>query len=165
MISIKWEKVVIQIEEQVIRVIKNMRQICPTNKESGGMLIGSILTDSSDIVIRDYTFPQKEDYQSRYRFIRREESHNTLLQKKWKESNRTVMYLGEWHTHPEIDPHYSRQDLRNWKKLLRESKTFSDYLVFIIGGINIYGVWVGNRDNGEIVLVYKGAYNESNQIN
>jgi integrative and conjugative element protein (TIGR02256 family) len=165
MISIKWGKVVIKIEERVIRVIQNMRQDCPTSKESGGMVIGSMLTDSSDIIIRDYTLPQKEDSQSRYRFIRREERHNTLLQKKWKESNRTLIYFGEWHTHPEIDPHYSRQDLRNWKKLLRESKTFSDYLVFIIGGINIYGVWVGNRDNGEIVLVYKGAYNESNQIN
>ncbi|MFS0749839.1 Mov34/MPN/PAD-1 family protein [Oceanobacillus sp. 1P07AA] len=160
MSSIKWEKVVIQIEEQVIKVIKNMRQESPVDKESGGMLIGSVLTDSRDTVIRDYTFPQKEDFQSRYRFIRKEDSHNALLQKKWKESNRTVMYLGEWHTHPEMDPHYSQQDLRNWKRLLRESKTFSDYLVFIIGGINIYGVWVGNRENEKIELVFKGAYNK-----
>ncbi|PYF07871.1 Mov34/MPN/PAD-1 family protein [Ureibacillus chungkukjangi] len=165
MISIEWGNIVIEIEEQVIKVIQNMRQDSPTDKESGGMLIGSILTDSNDFVIRDYTFPQKEDYQSRYRFIRREKSHNALLQKKWKESNNTVMYLGEWHTHPEMDPHYSLQDIRNWRRLLRKSKTFSDYLVFIIGGISIYRVWIGSRENGDIELVYEGAYNESNKFN
>ncbi|WP_179298596.1 Mov34/MPN/PAD-1 family protein [Evansella halocellulosilytica] len=165
MISAEYENVAIEIEQQVIQVIKGMRQEGPTDKESGGMLIGSILTNSNDIIIKDYTFPQKGDYQSRYRFIRREKSHNALLQQKWEESNKTVMYMGEWHTHPEIDPHYSRQDLRNWKKLLSKSKTFSDYLVFIIGGINTYKVWVGSRENGDIVLVYKGAYNESNKFN
>ncbi|MCM3654100.1 Mov34/MPN/PAD-1 family protein [Metabacillus litoralis] len=161
MISVEYENVVIEIEEQVIKVIQNMRQDGPTNNESGGMLIGSILTDNNDIVIRDYTLPQKGDYQSRYRFIRKKKSHNTLLQKKWEESNKTVMYLGEWHTHPEMAPHYSQQDIRNWKKLLNKSNTFSDYLVFIIGGINFYKVWIGCRKKGDIVLVYKGAYNEN----
>lgn len=165
MFSTEYVNVVVKIEEQVIKVIHKMRQDSPNDKESGGMLIGSIFTDSNDIVIRDYTLPQKGDYQSRYRFIRREKSHNALLQKKWEVSNKTVMYFGEWHTHPEMDPHYSPQDIRNWKNLLSKSNTFSDYLVFIIGGINFYKVWVGSRENGDIVLVYKGAYNESNKFN
>lgn len=76
MISAEYENVAIEIEQQVIQVIKGMRQEGPTDKESGGMLIGSILTNSNDIIIKDYTFPQKGDYQSRYRFIRREKSHN-----------------------------------------------------------------------------------------
>lgn len=161
MISIEWENILIEIEEEVIKVIQSMRQDKPTDKESGGMLIGSILTESIDIVIRDYTLPQKGDYQSRYRFIRREKSHNALLQKKWEKNNKTVMYFGEWHTHPEMDPNYSPQDIRNWKNLISKSNTFSDYLVFIIGGINFYKIWIGSRENGDVVLVYKGAYNES----
>jgi integrative and conjugative element protein (TIGR02256 family) len=161
MIRVEYDNVVIETEERVIKVIQKMRQVDPTDNESGGMLIGSKLTNSNDIVVRDYTIPQKADYQSRYRFIRKKRSHNALLQKKWEDSNKTVMYLGEWHTHPEKDPHYSQQDIRNWKKLLSKSNTFSDYLVFIIGGINFYKIWVGCRKKENIVLVYKGAYNEN----
>lgn len=148
------------IEARVIQVIQEMRQTKPTDKESGGMLIGSKIAINKNVVIRDYTMPQKGDYQSRYRFIRRKKRHNALLQKKWEDSNRTVMYLGEWHTHPEANPHYSNQDIRNWRRLLRKSKTFSNYIVFIIGGINFYKVWIGNRDSGAIELVHKGAYDE-----
>jgi len=148
------------IEARVIQVIQGMRQTEPTDKESGGMLIGSKIAINKNVVIRDYTMPQKGDDQSRYRFIRRKKRHNALLQKKWEDSNRTVMYLGEWHTHPEANPHYSNQDIRNWRRLLRKSKTFSNYIVFIIGGINFYKVWIGNRDSGAIELVHKGAYDE-----
>ncbi|BCC50940.1 Mov34/MPN/PAD-1 family protein [Bacillus cereus] len=162
MIRVEYKNNIINIEEHVIKVIQNMRQEDSAGNESGGMLIGSVLSESNDVVIRDYTLPLKGDYQSRYRFIRKKQSHNALLQKKWEESNKTVMYLGEWHTHPEMDPHYSQQDIRNWKKLLNKSNTFSDYLVFIIGGINFYKIWIGYRKKEDIVLVYKGAYNENN---
>lgn len=162
MIRVEYKNNIINIEEHVIKVIQNMRQENPADNESGGMLIGSVLSESNDVVIRDYTLPLKGDYQSRCRFIRKKQSHNALLQEKWEESNKTVMYLGEWHTHPEMDPHYSQQDIRNWKKLLNKSNTFSDYLVFIIGGINFYKIWIGYRKKEDIVLVYKGAYNEIN---
>jgi integrative and conjugative element protein (TIGR02256 family) len=162
MLKVEYKNNIIKIEEHVIKVIQNMRQEDPADIESGGMLIGSVLAENNDVEIRDYTTPLKGDYQSRYRFIRKKQSHNALLQKKWEESNKTVMYLGEWHTHPEKDPHYSQQDIRNWKKLINKSNTFSDYLVFIIGGINFYKIWIGCRKKEDIVLVYKGAYYEDN---
>ncbi|PFF28429.1 hypothetical protein FA950_24965 [Bacillus thuringiensis] len=160
MARIEYRDISIEIEKSVIELIETMRQDCPTDNESGGMLIGSILTDSSDFVIRDYTFPLKGDHQSRYKFIRKKQSHNALLQEKWEKSNRTVMYFGEWHTHPEAEPNCSQQDIRNWETLLHKSKTSSDYLVFIIGGINFYKVWIGCRQTKNITLIYKGAYNE-----
>src|SRR5699024_4243854 len=143
MVNIEHRDINLIIETRVIQVIQEMRQTGPADKELGGMLIGSKIAANKNVVIRDYTMPQKGDYQSRYRFVRRKKSHNTLLQKKWEESNWTVMYLGEWHTHPEASPHYSNQDLRNWRRLLRKSKTSSNYIVFIIGGINFYKVWIG----------------------
>ncbi|AZK45337.1 Mov34/MPN/PAD-1 family protein [Paenibacillus lentus] len=161
MIKVKYRNNEILVEEHVIEVIQRLRQEDPTDYESGGMLIGSVLTNSNDVVIRDYTLPLMSDYKSRHRFIRKKQSHNAILQQKWEDSNKTVMYLGEWHTHPEMDPHYSPQDIKNWRKLLDKSNTFSDYLVFIIGGIEIYKVWIGCRRTKDIVLVYKGAYNEN----
>ncbi|PES95290.1 hypothetical protein CN510_16130 [Priestia megaterium] len=160
MIRFEYHNNTFYIEDIIISMVQTMRQKDSSDNESGGMLIGSVLSESNDVVIRDYTLPLKGDYQSRYRFIRKKHSHNALLQKKWEESNKTVMYMGEWHTHPEIDPHYSQQDIVNWKKLLNKSNTTSDYLVFIIGGINLYKIWVGSRNKQEIFLVYKGDYNE-----
>lgn len=160
MIRIKYENMIINVEETIIEEISARRQVRHQDKESGGMLIGSIVINSNEIELRDYTIPQIGDYQSRYRFIRKKKTHNAILQKKWMDSNGTVMYMGEWHTHPENDPHYSQQDIRNWRKLLKKSYTFSDYLIFIIGGIDSYKIWVGNRINGELVYIYKGAYDE-----
>jgi integrative and conjugative element protein (TIGR02256 family) len=160
MIKIKYENMIISVEETIIEEIRSRRQVKYQDKESGGMVMGSIVNNSNEIERRDYTIPQIGDHQSRYRFIRKKKTHNAILHKKWMDSDGTVMYMGEWHTHPEYDPHYSWQDIRNWKRLLKKSKTYSDYLFFFIGGINFYKIWVGNRINGEIVFIYKGAYDE-----
>jgi integrative and conjugative element protein (TIGR02256 family) len=161
MIKIKYENMIITVVETIIEEIRLRRQVKYRDKESGGMVIGSIVNNSNEIELRDYTIPQLGDFQSRYRFIRKKKIHNAILQKKWMESEGTVMYMGEWHTHPENDPHYSLQDIRNWRKLLKESNTFSDHLFFLIGGIDYYKIWVGNRLSGEIVFIYKGAYDEN----
>ncbi len=34
--------------------------------------------------------------------------------RRWKESDETMGYMGEWHTHPEDHPTPSGIDLRNW---------------------------------------------------
>ncbi|MBF0705795.1 Mov34/MPN/PAD-1 family protein [Alkalihalobacillus hwajinpoensis] len=164
MIVIKYEEDLILIEQHVIEVIKGMRQQKSYHKETGGMLLGSILSVNHGIVIRDYTKPLDGDYCSRYRYIRQKQSHNAILQKKWKQSNHTLMYLGEWHTHPEKEPHYSKQDMNNWKNLLKKSDTFTDYLLFIIGGIDGLKIWSGCRKTEEIVLLFEGEYNEDNSI-
>jgi len=160
MIKIKYENMIISIDETIIEEIRSRRQVKYQDEESGGMVIGSIVNNSNEIEIMDYTIPQKGDFQSRCRFIRKKKTHNAILQKKWMESHGTVMYMGEWHTHPENDPHYSLQDIRNWRKLLKKSNTYSEHLLFFIGGINYYKLWLGNRVSGEIVFIYKGAYDE-----
>lgn len=94
MINANFDDASLEIKDHVIKFIKSYRQINSKDKEAGGMLIGSILVNSNVLTIRDYTPPLKGDYQSRYRFIRRKDSHNNLLYKKWKASNRTIMYIG-----------------------------------------------------------------------
>jgi integrative and conjugative element protein (TIGR02256 family) len=162
MINIKFEQYSISIDSNIIKLVFANRQVALTATESGGMLLGSIFTTGHEMVLRDYTIPLEGDVQSRCRFIRKKESHNRLLHHKWKESNKTLMYMGEWHTHPEKNPQHSLKDLKNWRKLLHESNTFSNFLFFIIGGIDLYKVWMGNRKTGDIVLIYKGVYHEIN---
>jgi integrative and conjugative element protein (TIGR02256 family) len=157
MISIKFEDFSIIIYKNVLEAIKKYRQLNLNDMESGGMLIGSITKDEKIVVINDMTFPLKEDIQNRYKFVR-STKHNQLLKEKWLKSEKTLMYLGEWHTHPQDNPEYSSQDYKNWKRLLRDSFTYIDYLIFIIAGRKTYKIWIGSRVNNTIAHVHIGVF-------
>ncbi|WP_165976375.1 Mov34/MPN/PAD-1 family protein [Bacillus salipaludis] len=130
-----------------------------SDNESGGMLIGAISDDQKIVMINDLTLPIKEDIQSRFQYIR-SEKHNNLLKEKWLASNKTLMYFGEWHTHPQDDPIYSTQDYKNWKMLLNHSNTFTEDLLFLIAGRKHFKIWLGNRKNNKITLLFKGEFSE-----
>ena len=42
-------------------------------------------------------------------------------------------YIGEWHTHDEDLPNYSRLDLKNWKKIMKESPGNIEHFHIIVG--------------------------------
>ncbi|MDF2479027.1 MAG: hypothetical protein K0S25_821 [Bacillus sp. (in: firmicutes)] len=157
MISLEVSGNVIQVEDHILSFIKEKRQLLFSNFESGGMLLGCIEEGTDILVINDFTLPLKTDTQTRTRFIRNK-NHNKLLRNKWIKSGGTTMYLGEWHTHPEVDPNYSSQDFRNWNDLLKKSNTFSGYLLFLISGTHYFKIWVGNRKNKKLKLVYRGEF-------
>lgn len=157
MLSIKFEDFSIIINKNVLEEIKKYRQLNLNDMESGGMLIGSITKDEKMLVINEMTFPLKEDIQNRYKFVR-STKHNQLLREKWLKSEKTLMYLGEWHTHPQDNPEYSSQDYKNWKMLMRDSITFIDYLIFIIAGRKTYKIWIGSRRSNKITQIHKGVF-------
>ncbi|HAT4214908.1 Mov34/MPN/PAD-1 family protein [Clostridium perfringens] len=149
MIQIRYKDYDIIINEQVIDIIKKYIQI-GSKFESGGMLIGSFLVNGNMIEINDITEPQKEeDKTSRFTFYR-SYMHNEILSFKWKESNYTKMYLGEWHTHPQQIPKPSLVDKCSWNKLLKSSVTDSNLLIFIIVGFTCFEVWIGDRVSNKI---------------
>ncbi|CEP94833.1 MULTISPECIES: Mov34/MPN/PAD-1 family protein [Clostridia] len=148
MTEIKHKDYDIIINDQVIDIIKKYIQ-SGSKLESGGMLIGSFLVNGNMIEINDITEPQKEDKSSRFGFYR-SDKHNELLSFKWKESNYTKMYLGEWHTHPQQIPKPSLVDKSSWKKLLKSSITDSNLLIFIIVGFTCIEVWIGDRSSNKI---------------
>ncbi|MDV8111856.1 Mov34/MPN/PAD-1 family protein [Bacillus sp. BAU-SS-2023] len=148
MIEIKYKKYKISISNQIVDIIINRRQI-NNNYEAGGMLIGSIVANSNEIEINDYTEPLKEDSRNRLTF-KRSDKHNEILYEKWKESNFTKLYLGEWHTHPQNIPTPSFIDKISWNTLLFKSNTESDILIFIIGGTSSIEIWIGDRKSKKI---------------
>jgi len=149
----------IKINEDILRIIFENRQSTSKDCESGGMLIGSIIRNSKDIVIEDLTLPTNDDIRSRIKYVR-SDKHNDILEKKWIESQYTKMYFGEWHTHPQDYPIPSTQDIKNWKYLLHNSKTETYILIFIIAGNSVYGVWIGDRNKKKIKKIYEGGYND-----
>lgn len=148
----------IKINYEVLSLIYDKRQISVSDYESGGMLIGSIIRGTKDIIIEDLTLPIKEDKCLRTSYMR-SEKHNELLEQKWFDSQFTKMYFGEWHTHPQANPFPSSQDIRNWENLMKESKTETKILLFIIAGIDIFKIWIGDRESMGIHQVFRGDYN------
>ncbi|SHH76949.1 integrative and conjugative element protein, VC0181 family [Caloranaerobacter azorensis DSM 13643] len=149
----------IKINNNILVEIYHSRQLNQRDCEAGGMLIGSIIRDSNDIIIEDLTMPIKGDINSRTRYVR-SEKHNKLLEQKWIDSQYTKMYFGEWHTHPQDIPFVSLQDIRNWMNLMKESKTETNLLVFLIAGNTVYKVWIGNRIKKSIHQIYEGDYSD-----
>lgn len=84
--------------------------------EAGGILLG--FRRDPHLEVLDATLPSEHDVRRRYQFIRRSRSHQLQATKAWRESGRTMDYLGEWHTHPESHPRPSTIDR---SELLRRS--------------------------------------------
>lgn len=138
-IDIKRE---LKVSLELIEKLSTFRQLNEENKESGGVLIGSFLSNEKGFIIDKITIPQKEDKQTRYSFYRSTQ-HNKLVQKIWKETNGFSTLLGLWHTHPENIPNYSYVDKKDWLNSLVESKYEKDCLFFFIIGRTHIRCWIG----------------------
>jgi integrative and conjugative element protein (TIGR02256 family) len=80
-----------------------------------------------------------------------------LVNRSWDQSSGTTNYLGEWHTHPEVDPSPSGTDLKNWSRILKGVDTDLDSLFFLIVGSENIRAWEGTREGlGIVELLFFG---------
>lgn len=136
----------IKIGDQALYVLTSFIQSLPEATEAGGVLLGRFILNGNDIVVDDVTPPHNKDKRYRNRFIRNQQTHQEEIVKRWKESNGTCNYLGEWHTHPEPVPRPSNLDLRDWKRILKQARVDSESLFFVIVGTEQLCVWEGCRE-------------------
>lgn len=148
MINFTYKDRNFEITKDVIETLVSYKQI-KKRYESGGILIASINKLDYKIEVNDCTTPVDEDKRSFFEF-KRSEKHNEILNKKWKESNYKKLYIGEWHTHLQNTPIPSFQDRISWKKLIDRSVTDSEYLLFIIVGIESLQIWIGDKEKNNI---------------
>lgn len=132
----------LKVSIELIDKLSKFRQLDKNDNESGGVLIGSFLSNDKGFIIDKLTIPQKKDKQTRYSFYRSNQ-HNKLVQKIWKETNGFSTFLGLWHTHPEDIPNYSFVDKKDWLDSLVESKYEKNCLFFFIIGITHIRCWIG----------------------
>lgn len=148
MIIFEYKKYKISISKKVLDNILKYKQV-NDNDEAGGMLIGSIISNSNEIEIIDFTEPLKEDKRNKFRF-KRSNKHNQILNEKWISSNFTKLYLGEWHTHPQEIAAPSLIDKKAWEMLLFKSNTESDILIFLVIGTSTMDIWIGDKINKKV---------------
>jgi integrative and conjugative element protein (TIGR02256 family) len=123
--------VLLNLEGVVLEVFKQHIQRRLTDNEAGGLLLGSV--HGENLSILEATAPTALDKRLRYFFERLSFGHSSIAKKRWRESQGSVRYLGEWHTHPEDVPHPSSLDRNEWTRLASARIDGRPVLAIVVG--------------------------------
>lgn len=128
----------IKVSKSVLEQIYQYRQVGYLSSESGGVLIGRQIISTGNLIIDHCTVPMPLDVCKRTRYLRKDPKHIEFFTTLRQRENNIYAYVGEWHTHPELIPSYSSMDLRNWKRIGKESSAPQFHL---IAGTKAFRIW------------------------
>ena len=129
------------IKTEIVHQLRNHEQITGAN-ESGGILLGHVYEDHNEIT--RITTPGKLDIIGRFFFVRSRLGAQLRINKAWEKSQGTLIYIGEWHTHSELNPKPSLQDKSMIENARGKTIMEIDFLYLIIVGQN-NTLWVGKQ--------------------
>lgn len=127
----------------VLETFARYRQLRHNDKEAGGILLGCVR--GAHLEISNATEPHAQDFRAIMRFDRSQVGHQEIADTLWQESNGTVRYLGEWHSHPEDFPSPSSTDLDGWKRRAAVRRDHRATLGVIVGRKSLYAAFVDSR--------------------
>jgi integrative and conjugative element protein (TIGR02256 family) len=102
-------------------------------KEFGGVLVGYYSEDKRDVNIIDSILPI--DFTSSKTTFERGVEGLTEALEKYYNHNPSLVYIGEWHTHPNVDPVPSCTDYNAMREIVAASSVCIDNPVMIIIGL------------------------------
>lgn len=73
--------------------------------------------------------------------------HQQIALEQWHVSEKKMDYLGEWHTHPEINPPPSGVDINEWVKI---TNRLTKPMAFMILGLT-RTIWLGLSVNNALI--------------
>lgn len=135
----------VKVAPEALQQLVLFRQLEPASREAGGVLLGRRILGFQDVVIDEVTSPAPEDRRTRLGFHRSQGYHQNVIDARWRNSQGTCLYLGEWHTHPETCPIPSPVDLSDWRRRLQVDQFTGNSLLFIIVGTVWVNAWEGLR--------------------
>lgn len=140
----------VEIAPAALRVLSSFRQVNRGDLEAGGVLLGRLIEESDDVVIDEVGEPTDRDRRSRTFFHRARRAAQRIVDRAWRKSGGTRVYLGEWHSHPEPVPHPSGQDLSDWVGIVRNARFEHGFLLFIVVGTTDIRAWIVERGTAEV---------------
>lgn len=145
------------IPSVIVDQLNDFKQTRLGDLEAGGLLLG--LRRGPHIEIVRITTPFQGDIRTRTSFHRRDLGHFKLADRLWKDSQQTVGYVGEWHTHPEPLPSPSSIDTSEWRRVIR---TDNRSTIFLIVGTRSWFVGRGtvNSQSSSLAQVLELLTNE-----
>ncbi|MBF7082789.1 Mov34/MPN/PAD-1 family protein [Desulfallas sp. Bu1-1] len=141
-------KLVLEFTDKVLEQFNKYRQT-GKRKESGGILLGQVF--DTKIVIDEITTPSLCDKAGQFFFIRNVKRAQMVVDAAWAKSNGTRIYLGEWHTHPVLNPFPSNEDKKLIQNMLKYSRMEIDFLFLVIVGLGENDLYVGYQKKGHVL--------------
>lgn len=123
------EKQELIFAEGAMATLQAARQLRRGDREAGGQLFGTI--SGREVVVERATGVRPGDRRRRTSFVpnRAAEQHEIAVQHR---DGR--VYLGDWHTHPELAPAPSARDLASVREIARKSRHLAGPVVLVVVG-------------------------------
>ena len=117
------------LEKQVLQHVWRYRQLGFLSREAGGQLFGGLGADG--LIVTEATGPYPGDERGRTHYRSDPRAAQFAIDER---SARNLLYLGEWHTHPEDEPRMSGDDASAIRALHERSRlNLREALLRIVG--------------------------------
>lgn len=120
------------LSTSVIMVIEKYIQNDSKKNEAGGVLLGSMVGNT--IHVLKASIPNGFDKATRTSFVRDNNVAQVILDFEFANSQDTIFYLGDWHTHPEEHPSPSTQDTQMAHEQFKKSQLSQPLTIMLIRG-------------------------------
>lgn len=148
---------VVDILNPILTEIGKWIQDEENKPESGGYIVG-YQHKTGNVSLEAVSPPYSLDIKNRIHFEIKDPRHERFLK---QAKRRKSLYMGVWHTHPQLCPIPSNIDWEDWKATLKNDKTGCQYIFFMIVGISQWRLWVGNIATEEITEINECIRNEN----
>lgn len=130
----------IDISDDLINRIRNIG-LQHFSKEFGGILIGRYSEDRKNVLITETLLPQNYK-SSKYSFERGTEGLKEKLFDLYNEET-PLIYVGEWHTHPDCQPYPSSTDITALKEIAKHDGVNICSPIMLIVGLTLTEIDLG----------------------
>ena len=149
--EVNLDKYTIIIHQTPLEILERFAQHNIKAPEAGGIILGKLYENR--IEIHKLSVPTSLDKANRYSFERNKVSAQIIIDFEFYNNNGQMIYLGEWHTHPEHTPTPSFTDLVMIKNQFKNNYLNTDFLLLMIKGTkNIYLRMINEKNSLEVVL-------------
>lgn len=131
---------------EALAILDHFTQRGKSQPEAGGIIMGKLVGD--EIQVMRLSVPTGLDKASRFNFERHVLSAQIVIDYEFYNSNGEMVYLGEWHTHPEPHPTPSETDRKMIRQQYQNKGRKTDFLLLVIQGTE--SRYVGIIENGHL---------------
>ena len=157
--NVSIENISIEIEDNVLNVLRKYEQTIGMY-EAGGILLGGYIPQENKYIITAATEPSIHDKRGLLFFVRNRKKSQTIINECWHQSGGLINYLGEWHTHACKWPVPSFPDRQLLRMIAKDkSNVWQLFFMIIVGQGNTFFLGIADADqNGKLIyeIQFKG---------
>lgn len=140
-------KYTISLSDNALNILNQYRQVGRNSFESGGIILGQV--ENGKVYVTKLSIPNQLDKANKTYFERHQLPAQLIINHEFHNSDGKTIYLGEWHTHPELHPTPSHMDIKMLQKQFEMNTINIDCIFLIIQGIS--HVYIGEYNGKSFV--------------